>query len=187
MQAHDVLVHASQRLLTRAEYDRLVKHGFFSSERVELVRGIVIQMAPIGPPHSDPIDVLTRVFVVGVRDRAVVRIQQPFAASDDSEPEPDVLLAPPKRYADAHPDRAFLIVEVAQSSLEYDRETKAPLYASSGVPEYWIVDVNARRVEVYDSPRGGRYERVRSFGAEAEIAPTAFPDVKLTVGELFAT
>jgi Uma2 family endonuclease len=186
MQAHDALSHASPRLMSRAEYEQLAEQGFFSKERVELIRGIVVKMSPIGSRHSDPIDVLTEHFVLGLKGRAKVRIQQPFAASDDSEPEPDVLLAPPKRYADAHPSQAFLIVEVAESSLAYDRETKAPLYASSGVPEYWNVDVNERRIEVHASPAGGRYERVRFVGSEAALSPAAFPDVVLAVGDLFA-
>jgi Uma2 family endonuclease len=109
----------------------------FEHERVELIRGMVLTMSPIGPAHADPIDVLTRRLVLAMGDRAVVRVQQPFAASDDSEPEPDLALVPPGRYAADHPRQARLVIEVAQSSLTYDRETKAPLYAESGVPEYW--------------------------------------------------
>src|SRR5262249_1907259 len=154
----------------RAEYDRLVDEGLFENERVELIRGIVVEMAPIGSRHADPIDVLTRHFVRAVGDRAVVRVQQPFAVSDDSEPEPDLALVPPGRYMAAQPNTAFLIIEVADASLDHDRETKAPLYASSGVPEYWIVDVNARQIEVHDRVAGGRYGRMRQFGPDDEVA-----------------
>lgn len=185
MQLHDVLSHAEPRLISRAEYDRLVAAGLFQNERVELIRGIVVKMAPIGPPHADPIDVLNRHFVRAVGDEAVVRVQLPFAASDDSEPEPDLALVLPRRYADRHPDRAFLIVEVADTSLEHDRETKGPIYAASGVPEYWIVDVKARRIEVHDEAAGGRYGRVRCFGAGDRVAPAAFADAVLSVSELF--
>jgi Uma2 family endonuclease len=186
MQSSDVLSHVRPRRMSRAEYERLAEQGCFRNEHVELVRGIVVEMPPIGAPHCDTVSVLNRLLVIGVGDRAVVRIQLPFAASDDSEPQPDVLLAPPRRYADRHPDVALLIIEVAETSLAYDRETKALLYAESGVPEYWVVDVNARELEVFDLPSGGRYARARRFGAGASVAASAFPDVRLEVGELFA-
>jgi Uma2 family endonuclease len=185
MQAFELPLHARPRRMTRREYEELVAGGFLRDERVELIHGIIVEMAPIGPPHCDPIDVLVRHFVRGVGDRGVVRVQLPFAANDDSEPEPDLALVPPARYADRHPDHAYLLIEVAESSLDYDRETKAPLYAASSVEEYWIVDVNARRVEVYDSPASGRFTRVRSFEPGQRVAPSAFPDVVLEIAELF--
>jgi Uma2 family endonuclease len=185
MQGIDVLSHARPWRMSRAEYERVTEHGVFKDARVELIRGLVVEMPPIGTEHADKVDVLTRVFVRGLDDRAVVRVQLPFAASDDSEPEPDVALVPPRRYSDRHPDRAFLVVEVAESSLAHDRETKAPLYAASGVPEYWIIDVNARAVEVFDEPSEGRYARVRRFES-GTIAPAAFPSVPINVNELFA-
>ena len=185
MQAYDVLDHAQPRLLSRGEYDRLVATGMFEHERVELIRGIVVQMSPIGPAHADPIDVLNRHFVRALGDRAVVRVQLPFAASDDSEPEPDLALVPPRRYADRHPHQAFLVIEVADTSLAHDRETKAPLYASCGVPEYWIVDVNARRVSIYDTLTAGRYARMRHFSVGERILPSAFADAALDVADLF--
>lgn len=186
MVAVQFLPHAVPRRLSRAEYDRIVAQGIFADDRVELIHGMVVTMSPIGAPHADPVDVLNRHFVLALSERAVVRVQQPFAASDDSEPEPDIALVPLGRYASAHPERAFLIVEVAQTSLEYDRETKAPLYAASGIPEYWVVDVDNHVLEVYDNALEGRYRRVRTFQGNDTVVPTAFPDVGLRVGELFA-
>jgi Uma2 family endonuclease len=186
MQAHAVIAHARPRRMTRSEYDRLVEQGLFENERVELIGGIVVEMSPIGSRHADPIDVLNRIFVRSLGDRAVVRIQQPFVAGDDSEPEPDAALVPPGRYADRHPSQAFLIVEVAETSLDYDRETKAMLYAACGVPEYWIVDVNGRSVEIRDTPGSAAYQRVSRHAPGEIIAPRAFPDVAVPVGELFA-
>jgi Uma2 family endonuclease len=185
MQAIDVLAHARPRRLSRSEYERLVQHGLFEDEKVELIRGIVVEMAPSGSRHADPIDVLNRHLVRGVGDRAVVRVQQPFAASNDSEPEPDLALVPPRRYADRHPDEAFLIIEVAETSLDHDRETKAPLYAASGVPEYWIVDVNGRCIEVHDQVGPQGYGRRRRVTAGDRMAPSAFPDIELSVADLF--
>lgn len=185
MQAHALPSYPRPRRLSRAEYDRLVMEGWFHDERVELIDGIVVEMAPIGPPHCDPIDFLNRRFVIGAGDRATVRVQLPFAAGDFSEPEPDLALVPPGRYGKDHPSHADLIVEVAESSLRYDRETKAPLYAASSVDEYWIVDVNGRAVEVYDQSNGERFTRIRTFAKGARIAPAAFPDLEIDLGELF--
>ena len=120
-----------------------------------------------------------------VAGRARVRIQQPLVAFDESEPEPDVAVVPVGPYAKAHPDRAHFLVEVAESSLAYDRETKAPLYAASDVPEYWVVDVAARAVEVCSAPIAGRYTSVVRFTAADVLRPLAFPDLALRVSELF--
>jgi Uma2 family endonuclease len=103
----------------------------------------------------------------------------------ESEPEPDVAVVPDGMYAEAHPDRAFLIIEVAESSLDYDRETKGPLYAGSGVAEYWIVDVAARSIEVYSHPANGRYRDLHTVDNDGTVAIAAFPDVTIKVSTLF--
>jgi len=184
--ATDVLAHAEPRRLSRAEYDRLAEQGFFRGERVELIEGILVQMSPIDPIHADPVDMLGELFVKALSARARIRIQQPFIAGPNSEPEPDVALVPSGRYGSSHPDRAFLIVEVADSSLAHDRETKARLYAAALVPEYWVVDVRARAVHVFDEIVADRYGRVRAFDEAAVLSPSAFPDVSLRVAELFS-
>ena len=192
MLSHD-LAHATPRRMTRAEYGRLADQGFFRGERVELVHGIVVAMAPIKPPHSNAVGRLGETLVPRLLGRAVVRIQQPFLAHDDSEPEPDVAVVPPGRYVDAHPDRALLIIEVAETSLAYDRETKGPLYAACHVPEYWIVDVAGRAVEVYTEPspsalagQGAGYARVRRVTVGQSVSPAALPDVAVAVADLFS-
>ena len=134
MQPPDVF-HARPRLLTRSEYVRIAETGIFDRERVELIRGVVIRMSPIGPPHSDSVDELTEKLVTALVGRARVRIQHPFLAADESEPEPDVAVVPLGDYLTAHPDRAYLVIEVADSSLRKDRYVKAPLYAISNVEE----------------------------------------------------
>jgi hypothetical protein len=93
MSAH-AIAHAEPRRLTRKEYDRLAELGFFAGERVELIRSIAVRMSPIGPPHAEPIDRLMELFVTALVGRARVRIQQPFVAVDESEPEPDVAIVP---------------------------------------------------------------------------------------------
>lgn len=146
---------------------------------------MVIRMSPIGPKHSDPVDVLTEIFVTKLAGHARVRIRQPFLVGDDSEPEPDIALVASGRYREAHPSQAFLLVEVADSSLAHDRVTKSALYAEASVPEYWIVNVQERSVEVYDSPRDGKYTRVRRFVPGDDVQVGAFADVVVRVGDLF--
>lgn len=184
MAAADI-AFASPRRLTRVEYDRMAELGFFTGERVELIRGIVVRMVPIGPPHVEVVDRLNELLVPALLGRARVRIQQPLLAADESEPEPDVAVVAPGSYARSHPEGAKLVIEVAHSSIDYDRVTKAPLYAASGVEEYWLVDVEGRRVEVFCDASGGAYRSVERFGAGAVLRPRAFPDVAVALDALF--
>ena len=184
MQAPD-LFHARPRQLSRAEYDRMAQLGFFHGERVELIHGIVVRMSPIGPPHSEVVDRLMARLVRSLPTNARVRVQQPFVAGGESEPEPDVAIVPERSYAPGHPSEASLIVEVAETSLTYDRETKADLYGSSNVAEYWIVDVTGRRVLVHRHAVGGRYASVREATSGDELRPAAFPDVVVSIRALF--
>ncbi|MEZ4224855.1 MAG: Uma2 family endonuclease [Polyangiaceae bacterium] len=172
------------RRLSRVEYDRMAALDFFRGERVELIRGMVIKMSPIGPPHASVVDRLTRLLVLGIGERALVRIQQPFLAYDESEPEPDVAVVPESSYSERHPDAALLMIEVAETSLDYDRDIKGPLYAASGVQEYWIVDVASRAIEMFSEGDGTRFNRVRRI-ASGGIGPAAFPDVIIDIAQLF--
>lgn len=175
---------SAPRRFTRAEYDRLVSLGFFRHERIELLHGTIVRMSPIGPPHRAVVDRLTRLLVPRLLDRALVCIQQPLCAWDESEPEPDVSVVPLGDYSVDHPERAYLVIEVADSSLDEDRATKAPLYAASAVPEYWIVNLVERVVEIHTEPDGALYRNIRRVRARETIAPSAFPDVQMLVSDL---
>jgi Uma2 family endonuclease len=174
------------RIVTRAEYHRMIDLGFFRpEERAELVYGRVLSTTPPKPPHANAVSNLGGLLTVKLWGRAKVRVQQPVVADGDSEPEPDVAVVPLDDYSTRHPDRAYLLVEVAKSSLQYDRETKAPLYAASGVPEYWIVDVEERAVEIYTEPQNGRYARMHRVTSPDERLPFgAFPDVEVRVRDV---
>lgn len=111
-------------------------------------------------------------------------MQNPLAAGDVSEPEPDIVVAPLKRYDTEHPAVAHLVIEVAESSLEYDRGTKLRLYAEQGVPEYWIVDVVARRIEAYREPSSGTFGSERVFERGQEIQLLGFPSVTVHVSDV---
>ena len=130
-------------------------------------------------------EALTQLLLPPLVGRANVRVQLPFAAGDDSLAEPDLAVVAPDRNKNAHPDRAFLIIEVADSSLKLDRQEKAELYAHAGVPEYWVVDLAGRIIERHSEPSAGTCARVRPFRSGETVSPLAFPDVELRVDEVF--
>ena len=162
----------------------MIALGFFQGERLELIHGTLLRMPPIGPPHATVVSRLNRLLLVPLIDLAEVRIQQPIWAHDDSEPEPDVALVPLGDYSARHPDRAFLVIEVADSSLVFDRDTKAPLYAASNVQEYWIVDLVGRAIEVCTEPKAGRFTHVRRVDSGGRVSPGAFPEIVLEVADV---
>lgn len=172
------------RRLRRWEYDRLVEAGAFATEHLELIRGFIVRMSPQGPSHAGPIQVLTRLLLPALVGRADVRVQLPLIAPDDSEPEPDIAVVPIGDPHRAHPSSAHLVVEVAHTSQAYDRATKGPLYAEMGIPEYWLVDVAERTIEVHRSPTARRYERIDIVRAGASISLVAFPDVGVDVASV---
>jgi Uma2 family endonuclease len=123
------------------------------------------------------------------RDQVWVRAQNPVAFVDaDSEHEPDIVWAKRRRYAAHLPtaDDVLLLIEVADSSLAFDRGEKANLYATAGIPDYWIVNLVDRTVEVRRDPHEGNYRSVRSFGPASIIEPLAIPEARLSVDSLFA-
>lgn len=171
------------RPLRRVEYDKLVALGAFKGERIELIDGVLLQMGPIGPPHCEAVDRLTELFVLAFTGRARVRIQGSFAAGELSEPEPDLSLLPLGDYHAEHPQQAYLVIEVADSSLEHDRGRKARLYAECRIPEYWIVNLQDRTVEVHRTPNAGQYEQVNVYAKGSRIGVLAFPDVQINVDD----
>ncbi len=165
------------RPLKRVEYERLAAEGYFEDERVELLFGQVVEMSPIHPAHSTSTTIVRKRIEAQVGTRAEVRSQDAFAASDISEPEPDIFVVPNGDYWKAHPTRALLIVEVARSSLDRDQGTKAFLYGLAEVDEYWIVNHVDEVVEVYRDPAKGRWRSVTTYRRGQTIAMLAFPDV----------
>ncbi len=139
---------------TRHEYHRMAELGFFEGRRVELIEGQVIDMAAMKSPHAAAIDLVDEALKVLFSAGYYIRQQKPFVVSDISEPEPDVavVLGAVRDYAKAHPTSAALIVEVADTSVSYDRKEKGSLYAKAGVADYWILNLVKRQLEVYRQP-----------------------------------
>ena len=169
------------RRFTADEYQRMGEAGILSDrDRVELIDGDVLAMTPIGPRHAASVDRATRAFATSVpSDEAIVRVQGPVRLSLYTEPEPDIVLLRPRAdfYASAHPGPhdVLLIVEVADSSIDFDRNVKAYVYARSGVPEYWLVDLNDDTVVRYTLPEGDAYQQVERLDPDVRVAPALLP------------
>jgi Uma2 family endonuclease len=179
----ELLVPERWRPLRRREYDRLVEMGVFDHERIELLHGMLVTMSPQGLAHHEVISRLHRMLLMALGSRADVRSQGPFAADDDSEPEPDVMVLPLGDYARRRPDRAFLLIEVANTSVADDRD-KAALYASSDVQEYWLVNLPEQTVEVYREAERGTYLQVTRHARGERLHLVAFPDVTIAIADV---
>ncbi|TBH21722.1 Uma2 family endonuclease [Thermus thermamylovorans] len=159
------------------------ERAFRDVPRVELLRGEVYQMSPIGPKHAFAVAQLDERLQEALRGKAVIMVQNPLRLCEDSEPEPDLLvLKPPlSRYRDRHPtpEDVLLLIEVADTSLGFDREVKLPLYAEAGIPEVWLVNLKEDLLEVYREPREGRYRAIRLLSPTEAASPLHFPEVSL--------
>ena len=178
-----------RRAFTVEDYHRMVQAGILrEDDRVELLEGEILEMAPIGSRHAACVDRLNQLFSDRVRKRAIVRVQNPIGMGERSEPQPDLTLVRPRPdfYSQSHPGPGdiLLVVEVAETSVEVDRDLKVPLYARAGIPEVWLVDLSAECIEVFrtSSPQG--YHDVRRVRRGDRLAPGALPDLDLAVHDL---
>lgn len=156
-------------------------------ERVELIAGEILRMTPIGSQHAACVKRFNRQLSRGLGDRALISVQDPIAIGESTEPEPDVAVLRPRAddYADSHPEAKDIlwVIEVADTSLEYDRRVKIPLYAQAGIPEAWLVRLLDRCVEIYRDPAATGYQTMQTFRS-GDLAPLAFPDFELAVENL---
>lgn len=176
------------RRFTVSEYYALGEAGILcEDERIELLDGEIIIMPPIGDNHEFSTDELTMLFVPPLVGRARVRVQGSVVLNDNSMPQPDIAILANRldnRVAPYYPNEVYLVIEVADSSLSYDRGRKLPRYASSGIPEVWIVNLRSGQVVSYADPEGSAYATVRTFRAGDSISPQAFPDIILAVADI---
>src|SRR5215510_2408935 len=182
------------RLWTRAEYYKMAEAGVFRpGERVELIGGRIVTMSPQNSPHFTAICLVEDGFRTIFGTGYVVRVQGPLDLSPSSQPEPDIAVVRGnvRDYANAHPTTALLIVEVSESSLTFDRGEKASLYASAGIPEYWVMNLLDRRLEVYCDPvpmtgqiYGYGYQTCTHYFAADAVIPLSAPQGAIKVVDL---
>jgi len=174
-------------LWSRAEYEHIVEvGGFHPAARLELLDGEIIDMSPQKSTRASACDLVEAALRACVFDDAYVRTQKPLAIDEVSEPEPDVAVVPgnARDYVEHHPTTALLIVEVADSSLDYDRHRKSRVYARNAIPEYWIVNLRDRVLEVHREPVAGAFQRIDALGSGQELSPLAAPDCIVAVADL---
>jgi Uma2 family endonuclease len=184
-------VEIIKRRFTADEYQRMGQTGIlFTGDRVELIDGEIVAMTPIGSRHSAAVDRTARAMFIGVRDRAIVRVQGSVRLDLFHEPQPDLALLKPRDdfYASAHPGPSdiLLVVEIAESSLEYDRDVKAPMYARLGVAEYWVADLHGEQLLVHSRPEGGIYREVERVRGGLSVTPKLLADCSIAVDDLLA-
>jgi len=175
------------RRWTREEYDQLASAGVLRpDERLELIDGVIYERTPQNSRHAVSIVALQEALRSAFPQGNHVRVQLPLALGLDSEPEPDlaVVMGGWWDYRDVHPTTALLVVEVSESSSAHDHKRKLSLYARSGIPEYWILDVAVERLEVYREPEEERYRSRGILQAGDSVTPLAAPAASIAVAEL---
>ncbi|MFZ1640305.1 MAG: Uma2 family endonuclease [Candidatus Contendobacter sp.] len=174
---------------TLAEYHRMGEVGLLDEDsRVELIEGELIEMAPIGSPHGGEVKYFNNKFVSLLYGKVIVSVQDPIVLDDYSEPEPDIALLRWRddfyRKENPHAEDILLIIEVSDSTFHKDRDVKIPLYARSGIPEVWLLDIQQRQLEIYRDPAHGQYQQQDCLRT-GQIAPILCPDAVIDLAEVF--
>jgi Uma2 family endonuclease len=182
-------VAVTRRRFTADDYQRMGQAGILRREdHVELIDGEIVTMTPIGPRHCASVDRANRAFVMKAGDSAIVRVQGSVRLDFYTEPEPDLVLLRPRPdfYSPAHPGPAdiLLIVEIAETAIDYDRDVKSRVYARSGVREYWIADLNDNVLLCHSAPEDGTYRQVRRYARGQLLAPLLLPACVVSTEDL---
>jgi Uma2 family endonuclease len=178
-----------RRRFTVEQYEQMAIAGIFAEDdRIELIEGEIVEMSPLGPQHSACVSRLDRLFQRYLGESVIVRVQDPIRLSRSSAPQPDLAVVQPRDdfYAGGHPEPedVLLLIEVADSSLSYDRDLKLPLYARAGIPEIWLVALLPQRVEVYQAPSEDGYGEKRTAQRGDVLTAVNLPGVRVDVAEI---
>jgi Uma2 family endonuclease len=182
-------VEMKRRRFTVADFLRLAEVGFLADdERVELIRGEIIEMSPISEGHASTVMRLVSLLSRMFGQRALLSVQNPVQLDDATLPQPDVALLRPRDdfYGQRHPgpEDTLLLIEVSDTTLTYDRRVKTALYSAAGVMEYWIINLQKRQIEVYREPQSEGYRTMTRYAPGEMLSPLAFPDINLKVDEI---
>ena len=172
-----------------AEYHQMAQIGLLDeTDRVELIEGELIDMAPIGSKHAFRVDSIARALQLAAGTSFLVRVQNPILLGEHSEPQPDIAVVKDKNYSAAHPcaEDVLVIVEVSDTTLAYDRDVKLSLYARHGIPEVWLLDVNAGELTVYREPAEGQYRLIRKPTTAEVVSPTLVAGVAISLAQVLA-
>lgn len=159
---------------TRAQYERMIEAGVLGEEdRVELIEGEIVSMSPQGSRHAGTVSLVEEALRTAFPEEVLIRIQMPLALGSASEPEPDIAVVEgrPRDFMETHPTTALLVVEVAETSIRFDRTRKQSLYAQHEIKEYWLVDLGAEHLEVYRHPSESQYEEKTTLHRGETVMP----------------
>ena len=181
---------ANKFLLTTQQYHLMHEAGVFQEgDRIELINGEITTMSPIGRKHATCVARLNAILTNRLFGKAIIWPQNSIRLNDNSEPQPDIAIL---KFRDDFyeeglptPEDILLIIEVADSSIDYDREVKAPLYGLAGIPEMWLFDVNKKEIEGYSQPSANGYKLIRRYDENDTLSILTFPDVTFNWNELF--
>ncbi|HEX5272636.1 MAG TPA: Uma2 family endonuclease [Gemmataceae bacterium] len=170
---------------TCAEFHRFGDMGVFEGRRAMLIDGVIMEEGPMNPPHAITLGLVEEAIRAAFGAGWRVRIQSPLVLGQDLDPEPDVaVIAGTPRGSSGHPTTADLVIEVADSSFDFDTNQKRLLYARAGIREYWVVDINGRRLLVYRDPQAGDYATQQALGPADAVTPLAAPAATVRVADL---
>ena len=178
------------RLITVAEYDRMIEFGVYTeNDRIELLNGEIIELMPKGPKHTSANSRLVRFFIRLFGKKVIVRGQDPIWLDGVSEPEPDIVLAKwnETEYSEGHPTPSdiFLIMEISDTTLAYDREAKAKAYSRNGIQQYLLLNLQNETLENFREPDGDGYQFKQTLRKGDSLNLVAFPDIEINVDDLF--
>lgn len=184
-------VEYSRRLFSVAEFNQLVEAGFFDQDdRLELIEGEIIEMSPIGERHAASVRKLTTRLVRLLGDKSLVSVQNPVITSAYSEPQPDIALLVPRNdyYSRTHPRSRNIqvLIEVADTTLEFDLKVKTPLYGKAGIREVWVIDLNGEQVYQHTALRAGQYRVTVIHKAGSTFQSKQFPGVEFRVSDFLS-
>ena len=166
------------------DYEQMISAGILrDDDRLELVAGEIIVMSLIGPRHNDTVAMFNRLLVTRAPADVLVTVQGPIRLPNNSEPQPDLVLVRFRRFRDALPTPAdvLVVIEVSETTLAYDRDTKLPLYAAAGIPEAWLADLQANRVERHAEPTPNGYRVITRFARGTVVTSTVVPGLEIPV------
>ena len=178
------------RKFTTEQYHLMHEAGVFAEgDRLELINGEITEMSPIGRKHAACVNRLVTLFTKKLGDRVIVSVQNPIRLADNSEPQPDLAILKPRNdfYEDSLPTSLdiLLIIEVADSTISYDREVKMPLYSVAGIPKMWLFDLNRKAIERFSQPSALGYKQMQRYEQNDTFSMLAFPDVTFEWQEMF--
>lgn len=176
------------RQITVEEYDAMIENGVFDeNDQIELLNGVIIEKMPKGTKHATLNDIIATYLINRLGEKVCVKNQNPIWLDEFSEPEPDIVLAKPpfERYFDAHPtpNEIFLILEIADSTLGYDRNTKGAAYSRAGIRQYLLLNVQEKTLEDYREPGADGFQSKQTYRAGQTFNLVAFPDISLNVDD----